>query len=154
MQISVLLSLLFGHQIVSDSLWPHCPQHARPPCLSPVLSRPEFTQVHIYWICDFIQPSHPLSSLSPPEFNLSQHQGLFQRVGSSHSGGQSIGASASASVLPMNIQDLFLLGLTGLIFLQSKGLSRVFTFQRYQFFDAQPSLWSNAHICTWLLKKP
>ena len=67
------------------------------------------------------------------------------------SSGQSIGASASASVLPMNIQVLFPLGLTGLISLQSKGLSRVFsntTVRKYQFFDAQPSLWSISHICT------
>ena len=69
------------------------------------------------------------------------------------SGGQIIGASVSASVLPMNMQGWFPLGLTGLISLQSKGLSRVFsntTVQRHQFFSAQPSLWSNSHICTWL----
>ena len=73
------------------------------------------------------------------------------------SGGQSIGASASASVLPMNIQDWFPLGLTGFISLQSKGLSRVFssaTVQKNEFFSAQPSLWSNSNICTWLLEKP
>ena len=72
------------------------------------------------------------------------------------SGGQSIGVSASASVLPMNIQGWFPLGLTGLIFLQPKGLSRVFsntTVQKHQFFSAQPSLWSNSHIHTWLLGK-
>ena len=64
--------------------------------------------------------------------------------------GQSIGASTLASVLPMNIQGWFLLGLTGLISLLSKGLSRVFsstTIQRYQFFSTEPSLWSNSHIC-------
>jgi len=67
------------------------------------------------------------------------------------SGGQSIGASASVSVLPMTIQGLSLLGLTGLISLLSKGLSRVFyntIFQKHQFFSIQPSLWSNFHICT------
>ena len=71
--------------------------------------------------------------------------------------GQSIGASASASVLPLNIQDWFPLGLTGLIFLLSKGLSRVFpstTLQKHQFLNAQPSLWYNTHIRTWLLEKP
>ena len=70
------------------------------------------------------------------------------------SGGQSIGASASASVLPMNIQGWFPLGWTGKISLQSKGLSRVFsntTVQKHQFFGAQLSLWSNSHIHTWLL---
>ena len=70
---------------------------------------------------------------------------------------QSVGASASASVLPMNTQDWFPLGLTGLISLQSKGLSRVFsntTFQKYQFFSTQLSLWSNSQTHTWLLEKP
>ena len=70
--------------------------------------------------------------------------------------GQSIGASASASVFPMNIQDWYPLGLTGLIFLQTKRLSRVFsniTVQKCQFFHAQPSLWSNSHIHAWLLEK-
>ena len=73
------------------------------------------------------------------------------------SGGQSIGASASASVLPMNIQDLFHLGLTGWISLQSKGLSRVFSktrVQKHQFFSTQLSLWSNFYIHTRLLEKP
>ena len=72
------------------------------------------------------------------------------------SGGQRIGVSASASVLPKNIQDWFPLGLAGLIFLQSKGPSRVFsrtTVQKHQFFDSQPSLWSKSHICIWLLEK-
>ena len=73
------------------------------------------------------------------------------------SGGQSIGASASASVLPMNIQSWFPLGLTGLISLQSKGFLRIFsstTVRKHQFFGTQPSLWSNSYICTWLLETP
>ena len=73
------------------------------------------------------------------------------------SGGQNIGASVSASVLLMNIQDWFPLGLPGWISLQSKGLSRVFsniTVQKHQLFSIQPSLWSNSHIHTWLLEKP
>ena len=72
-------------------------------------------------------------------------------------GGLSIGGSVSASVLPKNIQDWFPLGLTGLISLQSKGLSRVFsntTVQKHQFFDVQPSLLSNSHFHTWLMEKP
>ena len=72
------------------------------------------------------------------------------------SGGQSIGASASASGLLVDIQDWFLLGSTGLISLLSKGLSQVFsstTIWKHQLFSAQPSLWSNSHICTWLLEK-
>ena len=98
----------------------------------------EPTQTHVHQVGDAIQPSHPLSSPFPPAFNLSQHQGLFQWVGSSHQVGQNIGVSASSSVFPMNIQDWFPLGLTGLISLQSKGLSRVFfntTVQKHQFFS-------------------
>ena len=73
------------------------------------------------------------------------------------SGGQSIDPSASVSVLPMNTQDWFPLGLIGLISMQSRGLSRVFSntsVQKHWFFGAQPSLWSNSHIHTWLLEKP
>ena len=110
---------------------------------------------HSYpWVSDAIQPSHPLSPPSPPAFNLSQHQSLFQWV-SLASNGQCIGTSVSTSALPMNIQCWFPLGLTGLIASLSKGLSRVFsstTTQKNQFFSAQPSLWSNSHICTWLLE--
>ena len=84
-------------------------------------------QTHIHWVDDAIQPSHPLSSPSPPTFNLFQHQGLFAMSQFFASGGQSVGASASTSVFPMNIQDVFPLGLTGLISLQSKRLSRVFS---------------------------
>ena len=81
---------------------------------------PKLIQTHVQWVGDAIQPPHPLSFPFPPAFNLSQHQGLFQWVSSSQSGGQSIGVSASVSVLPVNIQDWFPLGLTGLISLQSK----------------------------------
>ena len=93
---------------------------------------------------------------SPFPFSLSQYQDLFQWNWLFVSGGQSIGASASASVLPMNMQSLFPLGLTSLISLQSRGLSRVFsstTVEKHQFFSSQSSLWSNSHIHTWLLKK-
>ena len=85
----------------------------------------EFAQTHIHWVGDAIQQFHPLSTPSPA-FNLSQHQGIFQ-CQLFTSGGQIIGASASASVLPVNIQGRFPLWLTGLISLQSKGLSRVFS---------------------------
>ena len=119
---------------------------------------PELTQTHVRWVSDAIQPSHPLSSPFPPTFNLSQHQSLFKWVSSCHQvAKESTGALASASVLPMNIQDWFPLGCTGWISLQSKGLSRVFsntTVQKHQFFDTQPSLWSNFHIHTWLREKP
>ena len=117
---------------------------------------PEFAQTHVRWFGDAIQPSHPLLPPSPPALNFSQHQGLLHWLSQLFTlGGQSIGASAS--VLPMNIQCWFPLGLTGLISLQSRGLSRVFsntTVQKHQFFSAESSLWSNSHICTWLLEKP
>ena len=103
-----------------------------------------------------IQPSHPLSPPFPPAFNLSQHQS-FPMTQFFTSDGQTIGVSASASVFPINILNWFPLGLTGLISLLPKGLSRVFsstTVQKQQFFSCQPSLWSNSHIHTWLLEKP
>ena len=115
---------------------------------------PESTQIHVHWISDAIQPSHSLLSPSPPAFNLSQHQGLFQWVSSSH---QVAKVSASTSVLPMNTQDWTPLGWTGWISLQSQGLSRVFsntTVQKHQFFSAQLSSQSNSHIHTRLLEKP
>ena len=115
----------------------------------------EFAQTQVLRINDIIQPSHPLSPLSSPLFNLSQNQGLFQWV-LFRLGGQSIGASASASVLPVNIQDSFPLRLTGLISLLSKGLPRVFsstTVQRHQFFGTQPFLLSCSHIHTRVLEK-
>ena len=106
-------------------------------------------------VSDAIQPSHPLSSPSSLTFNLSHHQGLFPVSWLFLSGGQSIGASASASVPLMNIQDWFPLGWIGLISLQSKRLSRVFpntTVQKHQFFGAQHSSQSNSHIHTWPLQ--
>ena len=123
----------------------------------PVLHyHPEPAQTHVHWISGTIQPFHPLSSPSPPALNLSQHQGLFPMSRLLTSGGQSIGASASASVFPMNIQDWFPLAWTGLISFLSKGLSRVFsstTARNHQFFGFRPFLWSNSHIRTWLLEK-
>ena len=123
----------------------------------PVLHHlPEFAQTHVLWVSDAIQPSCPLSSPSPPAFNLSSIR-VFSNEWLFSSGGQSIGASASASVLPMDIQDWFPLGLTGLISSKSKELSRVFSntiVQKHQFFGIQISLYSNSHILTWLLEKP
>ena len=74
-------SVQFSRSVVSASLQPHGLQHARPPCSSPA---PGVTQTHVHWVGDAIQPSHPLSSPSPPALNPSQHQGLFQWVGSLH----------------------------------------------------------------------
>ena len=102
------------------------------------------------------KPPYPLPPASSPALNLSSVWS-FPMSQFFTSGGQSIGASVSTSVLPMNIQGWFSLGLTGLISLLSKGLSRVFAntaVQKHHFFSAQPSLWSNSHIHTWLLEKP
>ena len=115
----------------------------------------EFTQTHVHRVSDDIQPSHPLSSPSPPAPNPSQHQSFPM---SQHFtwGGQSTGVSALASVLPKKSQG-WSLGWTGWISLQSKGLSRVFsntTVQKHQFFGTQPSSQSNSHISTWPLEKP
>ena len=149
-------SVPFSQSVKSNSLRSHELQHTRLPCPSP-----NFQSLLKLMSIESVMPSHPLRSPSPPTFNLSQHQGLFQWVQFFTSGGQIIGASASASVLSMNNQDWFPLELTGLISLQPKGLLSIFsntTVQKHQFFSAQPSLWSNFHICTywknWLLEKP
>ena len=143
-------SVHFSHSIVSESLRPHGLQHGRPPCPSPTLRVCSNSCPLSWWRHPTISSSVVLfSSLQscPGSFHMSQ---LFT------SGGQIIGVSASTSVLPMNIQDWFPLGWTSCIFLQSKGLSRVFsntTVQKHQFFGAQPSSQSNSHIHTWLLEK-
>ena len=116
---------------------------------------PEFTQTLMS--IESVMPSNHLilyrPLLLPP--SIFQHQGFFQMSQFFPSGDQSIGASAS--VLPMNIQDSFPLGLTGWISLQSKGLSRIFsniTVQKHQFFSTWLSLYSISHIHRWLLEKP
>ena len=117
----------------------------------------EFTQTHVHRVSDAIQPSHPLSSPSPPAPNPSQHQSLFQWVNSLAWGGQSTGVSALASFPPKKSQGWSPSEWTGWICLQSKGLSRVFsntTLQKHQFFGAQPSSQSNSHIHTWPQEKP
>ena len=140
-------SVQFSCSVMTSSLWPHGLQHTRPPCLSP-----------IPWACLNSCPlsrwCHPTISSSVIPF--SSHLQSFPASGAFLisqffvSGGQSIGVSAS--VLPMNIQDWFALGLTGWICLQSKGLSRIFsntTVQNHQFFGAQlygPTL-TSIHDC-------
>ena len=126
---------------MSDSLQTHGVQHTSLHHLA------DLVQTHVHWVSDAIQPSCPLLSPPPPALYLSQDQGLFQWV-SFPIGGQSIGASTSVSILLMNIQGCYSLGLTGLISLQSKGLSGVFsntTVLENQFFRAQPSVYSKSH---------
>ena len=138
---------------MSNSSQPHGLQHVRPPCpsLSPRVC-PNSCPLS-QWCYPIISSSAALFSSCPQSFPAS---GSFPMSQFFASGGQSIGASASASALPMNVQGWFPLGWTGWIYLQSRGLSRVFsgiTVQRQQFFGAQLSLWSKSHICTWLLEK-
>ena len=109
---------------------------------------PEFAKTHVHWVSNAIQSTYPLSPLSPPTLNLSQHQDLFQES-ALHIKWPSVGASGSASVLPMTNQGWFPLGLTGLISLLSNGLSRVSSgtiVWKHQFFYAQPSLWFISHL--------
>ena len=138
--------LLFSHSSVFDSLWPHKLQHTRLPCppLSPGVCSNS---------CPLSQWCHPTISSSvipfsscPQSFPASWS---FPATQLFTSDGQSIGASTSASVLPMNIQDWFPLRLIGLISLLFKGLSRVVsstTVQKHQFFGSRPSLWSNSPV--------
>ena len=129
-----------------DGSTPGFPVHQQLPELTP-------NSCPLSWWC------HPTVWSSVVPFSRCQSfppAGSLQMSQFFASGGQSIGVSASTSVLPINIQDWFPLGLNGLI-LQSKGLSRVFsntTVQKHQFFSAQLSLWSKSHIHTWLLEKP
>ena len=138
---------------MSDSLRHHGLKHAG---LHVHHQLPEFTQTFVHWVSDAIQPSHPLSFPSNPTFNLSQHQGLFKWLSSSHQ---------MAKVLEFQLQHqsfqwifrTYFLRLDCWISLRSKGLSRVSSntiVQKHQFFSAQLSLWSNSLIHRWLREKP
>ena len=147
-------SVQFSLSVVSDSLWPNELQHARPPCPSSTSrvhsnSCPSSRWCHLV-ISSSVVPFSSCTQSLPASETFPVHQ-LFAW------GSQSIGVSASASVLLKNIQDQTPLEWTGWISLQSKGLSRVFsntTFQKHHFFGAQPYSQSNSHIHTWLLEKP
>ena len=142
------LWLLFSHVPLSATPWTIA--HQAP--LSPIISQNwlKFMSIELVMLANHLcQPIFLLPSIFPASGSFPVSQ-LFT------SGGQTIGPSASASVLPVNIHDWFIWGLTGLISLQSKGLSRVFsstTVQKHQFFGTQLSIWSNSHISTWLLGK-
>ena len=147
-------SVQFRHSVVSESLWPHESQHARPPCPSPT------TGVHSN-LCPLSQWCHPAISSSIVPFSSCPQSlpasGSFPMSQLFAKGGQSIVVSALASVLPMNTQDWSPLGWTGWISLQPKRLSRVFsntTVQNLQFFGAELSSQSNSYIHTWPLEKP
>ena len=150
---TVFVWVQFSHPFMSNSLWPLWLQYSRLPCPSPTPGTYWNSCPSSQWCLPTISSSvvplsHLQSFLALGSFPMSQ---FFSP------GGQSIGVSASASVLPMNTQDSYPLGWTGWIYLQPKGLSRVFsntTVQKHQFFGAQFSLVSNTHIHTWLLEKP
>ena len=151
---SYLLQSQFSHSVVSDSLRCHELQHTTPPCPSPTPRVHPNPRPLSQWCHPTISSSVVPFSSCPQSFPAS---GSFQMSQLFISGGQSIGVSASTSVLPMNTQDWSPLEWTGWISLQSKGLSRVFsntTIQKHQFFGTQLSLKSNSHIHTWPLEKP
>ena len=146
--------LLFSYSVMSDSLQPHGLQHTRLPCPSTPPGVCSNSHPLIWWL-------HPIISSSVVPFSPCLQSfpasGSFPMRPFFASGGSSIRASPSASVLPMNIQCWSPLGRTGWISLQSNGLSRVFsstTVQKHQFFGPQLSLWSNFHIYTWPTEKP
>ena len=145
-------SVKFSRSVVSDSLQPHEPQHARPPCPSPTPGVYPNSRPLSRWCRPAISSSViPLTSC-PHSFPAS---GSFQMSQLFTSGGQSIGVSTS--VFPMKTQDWSPVGWTGWISLKSKRLSRVFsntTVQKHQFFSAQLSSQSNSHIHTWPQEKP
>ena len=138
--------VLFSWSVVSDCLWPH-ELAACQASLSFTMSRSLLKPMSI----ESMMPSNHLILCCLQSFPGSRSFLISQLF---TSGGQSIGASASTSILPMNIQGWFPLGFTGLLTLLYKGLSRVFNtmVQKYQFFGVQPSLWSNSHIHTRLLE--
>ena len=147
-------SVQFSHSVVSDSLRPRESQHARPPCPSPTPGVHSNSRPSSQWCHPAISSSVVPYSSCPQSLPAS---GSFVMSQFFTSGGQSIGVSASASVLPMNTQNWSPLGETGWIFLQSKGLSSVFfntTVQKHQFFSTQLSWQSNSYIHTWPLEKP
>ena len=143
----------FSRSVLSDSLRPHGLRHTRLPCPSPIPQASSNSYPLSCW-CHSAILSSVVPFSCPQSFPVS---GSFLKSQFFTSGGQSIGASASASVHLTIIKDWFPLGLTDLTSLPSKGLSSVFsntTVQKHQFFSAQLSSQSNSHIHTWLLEKP
>ena len=134
------------------------PMDCSTPGFSVLHHLPEFAQTRVHWVSDAIQPSHPLLSPSPPNFNLSQHQGLFQWVGSSHQLAKVLEFQLQLSVFPMNIQNWFPLGWTSGSPCcpgdSQESSCPTPQFKNISSFSTQLSLWSNSHIHTWLLEKP
>ena len=142
-------SAQFSRSVVSNSLWPHESHHTRPPCPSPAPGVHPHSHPSSWWCHPAISSSVIPSSSCPQSLPASESFPMSQLF---TWGGQNIGVSALASVLPKNTQDSSPLEWTGWISLQSKGLSRVFsntTVQKHQFFSTQLSSQSNSHIHTW-----
>ena len=153
-KVMLIHSVQFSCSVVSDSLRPHESQHARPPCPSQTPGVLSNSCASSWWCHPAISSSVVPFSSCPQSLPAS---GSFPMSQLFTWGGQSIGVSALASVLPLNTQDWSPLGWTGWFSLQSKGLSRVFsntTVQKHQFFGTQLTSQSNSHIHTWPLEKP
>ena len=163
-------SVQFSYSVMSNTLWPHGLQHARLPCPSPTPGASSNSCSSSWWChptisssiipCSCLQSFPASGSFPTSQFFMSGDQSIGSiqlKYSAKYQIRPKLKYSASASVLPMNIQDWFPLGLTGLISLQSKGLSRVFsstTDQKHQFFIIQVSSWSSLNIHAWLLEKP
>ena len=148
-----IYSVQFSHSVVSDTLWSHGLWHARPSCPSPTPRACSDLSISRWCHATVSSSVVSLSSChqSFPSIRVFSNESLL------HNRWPKYSASTLASVIPMKIQDWFPLGLTGLISLKSKRLSRVFsntTIQKHQFFGTQLSLWYNSHIHTQLLEKP
>ena len=143
--IFLLIHLLQFSSVAQSCLTLCDPMNHSTPGLPVHHKLPEFTQTHLHWVSDVIQPSHPLSSPSPPAPNPSQHQGLFSNESTLRMRWPKY-QSFSFSISPSNEhQDWSPLGWTGWISLQSKGLSRVFsstTVQKHQFFSARSAFFT------------
>ena len=152
---TMMLLLLFNHSVVSDSLQPHGLPHPRLPWGCPTPGFPvhhqflELAQTHVHRVSDAIHLSHPLWPPSPPALSISQHQGLFQWVGSLHQVAEVLELPLQHQFFPVAVHGWF----SWLVWSSScPRKSQVVS--KYQSFGAQPSLWSNSHISTWLLEKP
>ena len=147
--------LLFSSVQSLSRVWLCYPMNYSTPGFCVHHQLPEFTQTHVHWVGDATQPSHPLSSPSPPALNLSQHQGLFKWVNSSHQVAKVLEfqlqhhpSSEHPGLISFRMDWLDLLTVQGTL----KSLLNT-TVQKHQFFGAQASLWSNSNIHTWLLEK-
>ena len=153
LKICLKMQLLFRLSVMSYSFWPH--DYSMPGF--PVYHYlPKLAQTHVHWVGDAIQSSRPLSSPSPPALNLSQHQGIFQWVSSLHQVARVLDlhfifspSSEYSGLVSFSIDWVDLLAVQGAL----KSLLQYHS-SKASIFSAQPSLWPNSHIHTWLQEKP